>query len=50
MEKEINIETAKSKCSKIPVDAEYEQLFQTKRNNSLPQNIDIEFLENNNSK
>lgn len=46
MEKELKIEVAKSKCINVPVDKEFEELLQTKRENFVAKNSDINFSEN----
>lgn len=43
-EKELRLETATSKCHKLPSDKEFEELFQTKRENPLPKNVDLSEL------
>lgn len=46
MEKEIKIEIAKSKCKETPKDREFQDFFQTKRQNQLSKKVDINFNEN----
>lgn len=45
-EKEIKIEIAKSKCKETPKDREFQDFFQTKRQNQLSKKVDINFNEN----
>ncbi len=40
----LNVKTAISKCPKLPTDKEFEELFQTKRENKLPKNINLSDL------
>lgn len=47
MEKEKKIEIAKSKCINVPVDKEFEELLQTRRENLVANDSDIDFSENN---
>ena len=37
----LKLETATSKCHQIPSDKEFEELFQTKRENPLPKKVDL---------
>ena len=43
--KEIKIEIAESKCKETPKDREFQDFFQTKRQNNLPQKVDVDFSE-----
>lgn len=45
-EKEIKIEIAKSRCKETPKDREFQDFFQTKRQNKLSKKVDINFNEN----
>lgn len=45
MEKELKIETAKSICPTPEKEQEYSELLQTKRNNQIKNDIDIDFTD-----
>lgn len=46
MKQEIKIEVAQSKCKKTPSDKEFNELLETKRNNQIPKEIELN-LDNN---
>ncbi len=46
MEKELKIETAKSKCPQTNKENEFEEFLQTKRKNVITETVDIDYSEN----
>lgn len=46
MNKEIKIEIAKSKCEKTPSEKEFDEFFETKRDNHIPEEVALDFDNN----